>query len=157
MQQGRQECRPSDGPATLLSPMVGMEICFFPSGPKLVLVGRLPCSTGDKSVAHPTDRRHSCRRWWAWKSVSSRRCQNLFWWVRSQEASRRDQQPLRGRSFRLLTAHENLDTHHLPGLLPPLFMTHNRHSISAIKCHAAVVVAAVAIIVVVVTDAPRGF
>ncbi len=36
-------------------------------------------------------------------------------------------------------------------------MTHNRHSISAIKCHAAVVVAAVAIIVVVVTDAPRGF
>ena len=41
MQQGRQECRPSDGPATLLSPMVGMESCFFPSGPKLVLVGRL--------------------------------------------------------------------------------------------------------------------
>ena len=28
MQQGRQECRPSDGPATLLSPMVGMEACF---------------------------------------------------------------------------------------------------------------------------------
>ena len=38
---GRQECRPFDGPATLLSPMVGMEICFFQSGPKLVLVGRL--------------------------------------------------------------------------------------------------------------------
>ena len=80
MQQGRQECRPSDGPATLLSPMVatkacfapppptllrnsfckslvGLESCFFPSGPKLVLVGRLPCSRGDKSVAHPTDRR----------------------------------------------------------------------------------------------------
>ena len=56
-QQGRQECRPSDGPATLLSPMVGLESCFFPSGPKLVLVGRLPCSRGDKSVAHPTDRR----------------------------------------------------------------------------------------------------
>ena len=41
MQQGRQECRPSDGPATLLSPMVGMEICFFPSGQKLVLVSGL--------------------------------------------------------------------------------------------------------------------
>ena len=64
MHQGRQECRPSDRPATLLSPMVAtkacfapppptisrnifcksfvaMEICFFPSGPKLVLVGRL--------------------------------------------------------------------------------------------------------------------
>ena len=41
MQQGRQECRPSDGPATPLSPMVGMESCFFPSGPKLVLVGGL--------------------------------------------------------------------------------------------------------------------
>ena len=41
MLQGRQECRPSDGPATPLSPMVGMESCFFPSGPKLVLVGRL--------------------------------------------------------------------------------------------------------------------
>ena len=85
MQQGRQECRPSDGPATFLSPMVGMEICFFPSGPKLVLVGRLSCSRGDKSVAHPTDRRHSCRRWWAWKSVSSRRGQNLFWWGGSSE------------------------------------------------------------------------
>ena len=79
MQQGRQECRPSDGPATLLSPIVDMESCFFPSGPKLVLVGRLSCSRGDKSVAHPTDRRHSCRRWWAWKAVSSRRGQNLFW------------------------------------------------------------------------------
>jgi len=56
-----------------------------------------------------------------------------------------------------LTAHENLDTHHLPGLFAPLFMTPNRSSISAIKRHAAVVVAAVAIIVVVVTDAPRGF
>ncbi len=78
MQHGRQECRPSDGPATLLSPMVGMEIRFFPSGPKLVLVGRLPYTRGNKSVAHPTDRRHSCRRWWAWKSVSSRRGQNLF-------------------------------------------------------------------------------
>ena len=64
MQQGRQACRPSDGPATLLSPMVatkacfapppptlprnrfckslvGKESCFFPSGPKLVLVGGL--------------------------------------------------------------------------------------------------------------------
>ena len=41
MLQGRQECRPSDGPATLLPPMVGMESCFFPSVPKLVLVGGL--------------------------------------------------------------------------------------------------------------------
>ena len=41
MQQGRHECRPTDGPATLLSPMVGLESGFFPSGPKLVLVGGL--------------------------------------------------------------------------------------------------------------------
>ena len=114
---GRQECRPSDGPATLLSPMVatkacfapppptiprnsfckslvGMESCFFPSVPKLVLVGGLSCSRGDKSVAHPTDqrpcptsriaprsrgdksvahptdRRHSCRRWWPRRRAS---------------------------------------------------------------------------------------
>ena len=93
MQQGRQECRPSDGPATPLSPMVatkacfapppptllrnshckslmGKESCFFPSGPKLVLVGGLPGSRGDKSVAHPTDRRHSCRRWWPRRRAS---------------------------------------------------------------------------------------
>ncbi len=30
MQQGRQECRPSDGPATLLSPMVATKPCFAP-------------------------------------------------------------------------------------------------------------------------------
>ena len=30
MQQGRQECRPSDGPATLLSPMVATKACFAP-------------------------------------------------------------------------------------------------------------------------------
>ena len=64
MQQGRPACRPSDGPATLLSPMVAtkacfalppptllrnsfckslvsIEICFLPSVPKLVLVGGL--------------------------------------------------------------------------------------------------------------------
>ena len=41
MLQGRQECRPSDGPATLLSPMVATEICLFPSVPKLGLVGGL--------------------------------------------------------------------------------------------------------------------
>ena len=41
MQPGRQECRPSDGPATLLSPMVAMEICFLQSVPKLVLVEQL--------------------------------------------------------------------------------------------------------------------
>ena len=70
MQQGRQECRPSDGPATLLSPMVGLESCFFEPRPKLVLVGELPCSRGDKSVAHPTDRRHSCRRWWPRRRAS---------------------------------------------------------------------------------------
>ncbi len=50
MQQGRQECRPSDGPATLLSPMVGMEICFFPSVPKLVLVGGLSRNSFCKSL-----------------------------------------------------------------------------------------------------------
>ena len=67
--------------------LVGLESCFFPSGPKLVLVGGLPCTKGDKSVAHPTDRRHSCRRWWAWKAVSSRRCQNVCWWGGSQKTA----------------------------------------------------------------------
>jgi len=33
-------------------------------------VGRLPGSRGDKSVAHPTDRRHSCRRWWRRRRAS---------------------------------------------------------------------------------------
>ena len=93
--QGRQECRPSGGPATLLSPMVGMEICFFPSGPKLVLVGRLPCCRGDKSVAHPADRRHSCRRWWVLKSVSSSPGQNLFWWGGSHAAGATRVSPIR--------------------------------------------------------------
>ena len=35
MQQGRQECRPSDGPATLLSPMVATKACFAPPPPTL--------------------------------------------------------------------------------------------------------------------------
>ncbi|MEN9632515.1 MAG: hypothetical protein RL077_919, partial [Verrucomicrobiota bacterium] len=29
-----------------------------------------PGSRGDKSVAHPTDRRHSCRRWWPRRRAS---------------------------------------------------------------------------------------
>ena len=75
--------------------LVGLESYFFPSGPKRVLVGRLPCSRGDKSVAHPTDRRHSCRRWWAWKAVSSRRGQNLFWWGGSHVAGAARVSPIR--------------------------------------------------------------
>ena len=35
MLQGRQECRPSDGPATLLSPMVATTACFAPPPPTL--------------------------------------------------------------------------------------------------------------------------
>ena len=62
MQQGRQECRPSDGPATLLSPMVATKACFAPPPRTL-------------SRSHEIA---SASRWWAWKAVSSRRGQNLF-------------------------------------------------------------------------------
>ncbi len=70
-----------------------------------------------------TDRRHSCRRWWprrraslphhppsqetasasrwwALKAVSSRRCQNLFWWVASHAAGATRVSPIRRTSDR---------------------------------------------------------
>ena len=63
MQQGRQECRPSDGPATLLSPMVATKACFAPPPPTL---SRSPETA-------------SASRCWALKSVSYSRGKNLFW------------------------------------------------------------------------------
>ncbi len=63
MLQGRQECRPSDGPATLLSPMVATKACFalkkqllqVVGGPgKLFLpVGAKTCFGGWAARKHP--------------------------------------------------------------------------------------------------------
>ena len=61
LQQGRQECRPSDGPATLLSPMVGMKAVSSSRGQNLFWWGGSPAAgatrvspirrTGDTPVA----------------------------------------------------------------------------------------------------------
>ncbi|MEN9637454.1 MAG: hypothetical protein RL077_5858 [Verrucomicrobiota bacterium] len=89
MQQGRQECRPSDGPATLLSPIRRTgDAPVADGGHEGVL--RLPTTTLSRS--HETA---SASRWGAWKSGSSCRGQNLFWWVGSHAAGATRVSPIR--------------------------------------------------------------
>ena len=55
----------------LLQVVGGPGKLFLPVGAKTCFGGRrLSCCRGDKSVAHPTDRRHSCRRWWPRRRAS---------------------------------------------------------------------------------------
>ena len=79
--------------------LVGLEICFFQSVPKLVLVGGLSCTKACFAPPPPTlSRSHetaSASHCWRWKSVSSSRCQNLFWWVGSHAAGATRVSPIR--------------------------------------------------------------